>query len=37
MIDEQQKKWHKEKRGENEEPKETPAERPHCNNDSLKN
>ena len=37
MIDEEQKKWHKEKWRENEEPEETPTERPHRDNDSLKN
>lgn len=37
MIDKEQKKWYEEKWGENEEPEETPAERPHCGYDSLKN
>lgn len=37
MTDKEQKKWHEEKWGENEEPEETPAERPHCDYDSLKN
>ena len=30
-------KWHEEKWGTNEEPAETPTERPHCDDDSLKN
>lgn len=37
MKDKEQKKWHEERWGENEEPGETPTERPHCDNDSLKN
>lgn len=37
MTDKEQKKWHKEKWGENEEPEETPTERPHCDDDSIKN
>lgn len=37
MTDKEQKKWHEEKWGTNEEPEETPTERPHCDNDSLKN
>lgn len=37
MTDKEQKKWHEEKWGENEEPEETPTERPHCDDDSIKN
>ena len=37
MTDKEQKKWHEQKWGTNEEPKETPTERPHCDDDSIKN
>ena len=36
-TDKEKLKWHEEKWGENEEPDETPTERPHCDNSSLKN
>lgn len=35
MTDKEQKKWHEEKWGTNEEPEETPTERPHCDDDSI--
>ena len=37
MTDKEQKKWHEQKWGTNEEPEETPTERPHCDDDSIKN